>query len=917
MGVFAAMRGWRSHEVVEPQASPHVRSLRAAGMRILPTTEGGGNRLRAVAMARQEWQKLAWRYRDSIPELRFALGYRANALSRVRLYPALVIDDDDQPIPLSLAHDKDPAKAAQIDLPPDLVDRAQELLDRLPLDDGFTFLGAWSENFDAAGECWLHGRPDPDTGDETWRIRSIDEVWPGQDGRTCQIEDDDNPGQRRYVDWDTEELYRLWVPHPRRGILADSPCQAALDVFEDVVLIGREIRAAARSRIAANGLLMFPNTMTLLRNTQDESDGVAANADEFVSELTAAMLAPISNEGDAGAVVPIVMTGDVEDIKAVTHLQLARETSPELADKLERALSRMGRGLDLPPEIIAGLGDSNHWSAWQIDASTFRYHLEPGVRRMADSLTVAYLRYNLIEDGYDPKDVKRIRVWYDAGAITENTNRRQDAIDAFNMGAIGFDALLEALGFNDGDKPSDDELLRMLLLRTAFDPLTASQLIQRVLAPGQQVVLPTRETVAIGDKGGQPDAGAGVEVTEPGRPALGPGQNTGSAPATPPGLAADGHAVLERLSAKLAIVASAVYDDPDYDLVVDDMHEMVRIEQALRERIITAADTMLTEAVRRGANKLRSKFSGDPTIVAELRVRDHEQWGSFIGRDRAVTAGATTDFLVAGAFAALGAKFTQWTLAAIDRIASRLIRALRLPAGSDAAHRLHDRVKSEMAGRVNDGWHRLNSELETLADKVLHGEYEPPTESEIADTRVPPGMVRAVLADIGGTGEGATHVSAKGRSSAPAAGLASGATVQAALAEKGAVSLGYLWVYGVTLAPHNFLPHLHIEGARFVDWSDPVLDPPPGYQWLGDHMHPGDHDGCMCDYVPAYAIPKYGKQVADRLTKPSVDMSNILDLAKMDDQAGRKNTNAQALRDQYERIQKLQARFINSGEVAS
>jgi hypothetical protein len=64
-------------------------------------------------------------------------------------------------------------------------------------------------------------------------------------------------------------------------------------------------------------------------------------------------------------------------------------------------------------------------------------------------------------------------------------------------------------------------------------------------------------------------------------------------------------------------------------------------------------------------------------------------------------------------------------------------------------------------------------------------------------------------------------------------------------------------------------------------------------------------------------VPKYGKQVAERLTKPSVDMSNIIMLAQMDDQAGRQNTNAQQLRDQHSRIQKLQARFINGGKVAS
>lgn len=898
--------GFRRHEVVGPGQSHKVTQLHAAGMRIQPAG-GGAQALRVLAIAHREWQGLAWKYRDLIPELRFATGYRSGAISRVRLYAAQIDGDDDEPIPLSLIDDPD--KADQVTVDHDLARAAIDNLARLPLDDGFSFLGIWSENFDVAGDCWLHGFPDPITGDECWKVRSYDDVRVSTDGRTVKVEDDSLPGTLRDIDWSAEELFRLWVQHPRKSYLADSPCQATLDTFENIVLFGRELRAVSRSRSATNGILAIPNTMTLQRNIREDGDTgtTVASSNAFMADLTAVLLAPISNEGDAGAVAPAVLTGSEEDIKAIRHITFERESSSDLINKLDSELTRMARGLDLPPEIVSGVGDANHWTAWQIDASTFRYHIEPSVRRMVDSLTTAFLRNTLLDMGYDPAEVKRVRVWYDAANITENTNRRQDAIDAFDRGGIGWDAFRDALGFSDTDKPEEHELLLMALFKIGLDPATAGQLLQRLLAPGQTPVIPERETVT--DKTGAPALPAG-DTTAPKALPAGTPQETGSAPtAAPGGLQADGG--LQQLRDQLTVLAAAAHEN-DYAVPFEDMRDMVAIERALRDRIVTAAEAALHAGLKTASSRLRAKLSGDPVLIGQLRQVQPHQFGLTVGRDRALTAGATMDFLMAGAFAVLGTKFTQWTLAAIDAIVGKLAGMLGLAKGTTEHRQLTDRVRATMAGRVDDGWDRLHDNLTQLADSLLYGTHEQPTKGEISDTLVPPGMVRAVLADIGGD----AGVTDKGRTTTPATGLATGHTVRQELATAGAVELGYLWVYGVTLSPDNFLPHLGMEGVRFTDYHDEKLDPPPGYEWLGNRMYPGDHDGCMCDTVPAYAVPRYSKTVRDSLTTPSQDMTNIINLAATDDAAGRTGTTAQQQRDRYLHIQRLQSRFI-AGKVTA
>lgn len=922
-----AAQAFAAQRVGEPRrTSPKV--MRASGARI---DSSNPDAVRSLVAGRrsQQWQALAWGYRDMIGELRYGLQYRARAISRVRFYVAQIIGDDDEPIPLSLRSDDDAEKRGRITLPPALCAAAEEELARLPLDAGYQFTGVWSENFDVAGECYLHGFYDAWSGEEQWKIRSVDEVEFGTDGRTVHLIDETVPGGiGRRVDLSDEggeELYRLWVPHPRRSHLADSALHAMIGTMEDICLIGREMRAVMRSRIMANGVILMPDGMTMMRNTREDGDGDEDDS-PFMAEFTEAINAPIANEGDPGGTVPVVLTGSIEDIKAWRHERLEREDSEELKDKLEAALGRLGAGLDIPPEILKGMGDANHWTAWQIDSSTARHHIEPGVRLMADSLTGAMLRAALLKRGFPIDQVRQVRVWYDLGSLTENPNRRQDAIDARREGAIGNASFRKALGFNDGDAPTPQEVIEMVALKAGFDQATATAILRALAAndPEQPFEFPA---------GTEPVQPRALPQGAPPAAPVGPGNEPGSVPSTaPPAIAASGRgSALTRIipgqvaydglsGTALATVPSgqkAAPAEEQYRLALEESRRLTEVDRTLRDTLLAACDAAMTRALEVAGARLRGKATADPKLSADLRGLNVLVLGQHIGRERALALNADDDHLLREAFAQLGTLFTKWVLSAIENVVDRVLQLLGLDAESRAGRAAAKRMRDGMGSRVDDGWARLLDGLRDRASTLLFdGEDDEDLPGELPPGAVPPHLLRTALAIVGGLPETSGGLDEFGRSvtGEPVGGLANGDTVRREMEQHGAVELGYLWVYGITLDPRKFDPHWDLEGAKFADWSDPKLETAAVYggkfAWVGTHFRPGDHRGCMCDYVPAYAVPAYAEQVRERLAVPTREMADLIALAESDDAAGRKGTTAQIMRDQHQQIQTLQARFL-------
>jgi hypothetical protein len=905
--------------------------LRAAGARIDVRNRDS---VRVLIGTKQVWQSDAWVYRDLIPELRFAGKFIANAVGRARFVGAVVNVEGDDPILFS-------AKPEGIS--PELMAAVEDELSRLPIASGAKFQGAVAENFDITGECWLHGYID-ELARERWEVLSVDEVQVQPDGVLLLK---NGKGQIRHqVDPAKEEMLRLWLPHPRYSDFADSPMRAMQDLCGEIVLNGRERRAVRRSRAAANGMLLLPEGLSLLPATRDAEDQ-DPDSDEFMSEFMGAMLAPINNEGEPGAVVPMVLKGNPEDLREVRHITFVREDSKLLLESLDNALNRLGTGLDMPPEILSGIGQTNHWSGAQIDQNTYRYHIDPRLRNIADSFTEGYLWPMLVaRDQFTLDEISQVQVWFDAGNLTENPNRGSDAKDAHDRLAIGDRALRDALGFTDEDAPSDEEVFRQIMLKTGMDSSTSALLIQRLLNPDQPLMYPTRETIAdkeIGqapqDEGGgtngplaPPAPAAKVPATPGGQPATQPATGTTQPAQKPSGLAAQRVWALGQLGltdeqatgmetdvltaiAESFTAAGELSTGVDWSVDVDASRELAAIEAALRDRILVAADAAMERALEKAGARIRSHANGKPEVRAKLADAAVEDFAAILGPDTVMALGLPASKLLEAAFAGLQVKWDKWVAQAVTQLAAAVVKLLRLDPASDKAKRIGRTIELAMTGRKRAGWNRLEAALLKTAERHLFH----PTKDELgeqSDTLVPPGAVRAALAEVGGITPGSGGASSNGTGAAgngtPAGGLV-GDTVHQVVAQEGGSHLGYEWRYGPTPSPRGFHPHEELDGLRFGGWRDEKLSSAiasPPCEWVGPYRHPGDHDGCLCDYVAVWAIPEAREQTQVH-QEDTQAMADVRALAEGDTAAGRTGTVAQATLTERNRIQELRQRFLD------
>lgn len=848
---------------------PSPRTMTASGVMV---DLGNQDVVNTLAMTRAAWQPIVWNYRRSIGELGQALRMKANLISKVGFTAAYQPPGEDEPIILTGDPAKDKDQEGKPLVPPHVAQAAIECVAALPWEEGYGWTGRIITGFDVPGEVWLHGFPGED-GEEEWKVRSTSEVVPSGTGGLAVIT---QPGvAARPLDPENETLIRLWVPDPEFGDMPDSPLRTLQDVCEDVILAGREIRAAAMSRIAANGILKVPNGVTMVRDGEPVATPENSN---FVAGFTAAMTAPINNEGHVSAVVPIMVTGEPEELEAFDHLEVSRRTDESVLGRQEAGLGRIADSIDLPREAMKGtIGEANHWSAWLIDAQTFDNHLAPGCRLIVDSLTMSYFRRRLMAPaplgwGLTRDEAYSVRVWYDASTLTRNTNRSSDADEAMDRGAISYDAYLKAKGFDpESDKASEEDIQRLLAVKSAAPQDSMGKLLEMIAGIKEDPKPPP--TVVQGEvvRPGLPPGRPPVPGGQPPPPARGQGPAR-PIPQAPAGVAASA-ARTEDVLDSVKIIDSTILAD---------------IDNALIERIRAAAEAELAVALRKAGSKIKAQVQGkDAALAAQLKGADPIAVGAMVGYDRLNELGLTEDILLAAAFAYLSAKFTSWSLAAIKQAALGLSELIALPLVSV------NRLAQTMAERIPAAWKKLEGSLRARAMNALYGRRGDATpDGEVPDTIILPGDIREALAEIGGQG-----------------GLAMGADVLREVDHRGE-RVGFTWRYGITPRERGFHPHRELAGQRFEDFDDPKLATGPATAWLGPFLHPGDHKGCMCDAVYSWMVDEADREAARVVGEESPASHGDRVLAQLDDAAGRTGTHSQRNRDLRDRMVEVQTAWL-------
>lgn len=811
-----------------------IRVLTAAATRLDLKDAQGARQQRAM---RQGWQSDAWSYRDSIGELRYAIQFLANCTARMRLYPAAyaVGGDTDNPIPL--------AEIAGV--PPEVVAACNQAM--LELGNGRLaisgLLHSLSTNTTVAGECYLLGQQDGATGRETWTIRSIDEIVIKDDKYQVRDVPSDPQG---VIPWETLDpdksvVSRIWTPHPRFRLLADSPLRAIMDDCEALLILRRMIRATGRSRLAGRGLLLIPDELTIKVPDDDNADPAA---DPFLAALTEAMTAPIADEGVASAVVPIVVRGPGETLAKVQHIDFASSFDKDSHSVRDELIGVIATGLDIPKEVIVGVADLNHWTAWQVDDNTFRHHVEPHVIACCDSMTSAYLRPYLEAQGIDPEWVLRCAFWYDPTELVTHPDQTADAMQLHDRLVISDEALLKVSGFTEDSKPTKQEIqVRLLHAMRNWPPNLVMAFLH---AWDPTLIAPPIETA-----GTIPGiAPGGVDVGTPPPTAILPGAPTPTAPPTSPVVPDPAPAVAAPPTpppGAPVVAAGKSAKQPAARL----SKKLTTIDRDLRVRLQTAANAAMLRQLERAGAKMRTKVAKDETMRSKIAQRPNERVPAILGEEVVLAAGLSAQELMGGDWSSLKSQFYEWTEAAQKQALRVAIQIGGIADGDDAIAT----AEAAMSSGRDAGWKLLSDSLTTLGQHLLYNPDPNAGPAEWADlnpdTLVPTGMVRIAMATAGGA-DVSTVVPYTDALGTPVGQIGTGATIRDLLLSSDAEQDRYEWVHGPALNP--FEPHEDLDGVTFPNFDDEQLANNSG--WPGNEFFfPGDHDGCLCDFTPLWVVP--------------------------------------------------------------
>jgi hypothetical protein len=407
------------------------RSLTAAAA---PTTSPRTELLRTP----DTWQNEAWEYYQNLGEFRYAADWEANVLSRIRLYAAKLEPGEDEPVRAEAG--------TAVDL---MTNFAGGVGGQAQI------MAGLATQLTVPGEGYLI--VENVNGIEQWSVRSIDEVRAAR-GK-YEVLDENSPrtgDQWRPLAADSLAPIRVWRPNKRFHHRADSPARAARSTMRELELVNRHITAQYLSRLASAGVVVFPDEITF-----PVREEFADAPDPFMAEWIENAKTAISTPGTAAAVVPMPIRVPGEYVDKIAHIDFTLRSDDKIIEKRDSAIKRLASQLNVPPEVLLGMGELNHWNAWISDESNLKVNTAPDAELIAQAITTGYLQPRLRASGVE--DWATWVVWYDMSELTLRPDRSDDAIQLYDRLEINGTALRRETGFDEADVPTDEELKEQAL----------------------------------------------------------------------------------------------------------------------------------------------------------------------------------------------------------------------------------------------------------------------------------------------------------------------------------------------------------------------------------------------------------------------------------------------------------------------
>jgi len=418
------------------------RSLTAASKVIERTKDGD---VLPYSVQSQDWQREAWGFFKIVGEVSYAANLFGTGMSRVEM--CLSRKQANGPS-LRLSEQKRLTTNDKI-----MLQLWDEITSAQGADEMRRYAGIM---LFVAGEGLLVGLPTAAKDrrrskrrllDYTWSVRSRDDVREDRDGVTVLI---DNVPYNR----DDIMLIKFWRPDPQFHRLAISSMQAVLPILRELNALTMYVSSIIDSRLAGAGVLILPNSATVLGATAPEDD---QEEDPTVAAIIEAMVTPIKDRSSAAAVVPLIMTVPDEAADAVRHLTFSTQLDLVAKDLRDELIRRLAVGFDMPAEQMMGmaLAASSHWGSWQVAEDTVRLHFMPGVKLFGDAV-MGLLISMAIEAGMSEEDAYTYFFELDGEDLISRPNMASEAEALYKLGLLKPETTVTAAGFEQSDMPEED-----------------------------------------------------------------------------------------------------------------------------------------------------------------------------------------------------------------------------------------------------------------------------------------------------------------------------------------------------------------------------------------------------------------------------------------------------------------------------
>jgi hypothetical protein len=392
---------------------------------------------------RQEltWQNRALEYTRIVPELNFASRFYSRMLKQLRLFPALRNAQDDR-------------TEIKTGVPVEELNRVSD-----PGGGKTQILSNYGRLMFATGEGLLFGRA-LNSEKERWSFVWTQEVRVDVDsqGKVRSITHKLANGEEITYGPDEAVCYRMWTSDPGFSSMAEAPMQAALEVAEELITLTKSVQATATTRLL-NGILFMPSEVAPPPDAPQNADD--PEADPWAADFIEHIETQIQEPGTARARVPLISWVAGEQIENIKWMQLHDPQNDYMERELRKeAIVRLAYGLDMPPEALTGLGNTNHWAAMQILAEMWKSHGAPLAIQFCEELTSAYLQPALRQLEYP--DWENVIVDYDASKVTVKADRSEDMLNAIKVGGVGYRGLRESMNIPEEWAPDEEEFEKIL-----------------------------------------------------------------------------------------------------------------------------------------------------------------------------------------------------------------------------------------------------------------------------------------------------------------------------------------------------------------------------------------------------------------------------------------------------------------------